>query len=292
VGRVQDAGWYASITQWNQRLRAGRPQQTPDLPLPPLEMRQMVGLVDPAAFDNPSGGPIFDFVEPAVFRSVFDFGCGCGRLARQLIQQRPRPARYLGVDLHAGMIAWCQRNLAPAAAGFAFVHHDVYHYHFNPGALKPRMLAFPAEDGAFSLVEAWSVFTHLTEEQAAFYLSEAARILAPGGAFHSTWFLFDKSDGFPMMTPTQNALYVSYIDPSSAVVFDRTWLRQTACAVGLTIYRVWPVVPAARGFQWHVLMARAADGRPPMDWPRDERPAGAFHCPPDMPRQPDRVGLP
>ena len=58
------------------------------LPIPPLEMRALVGQTEPSGFDNPAGAPIFDFVDPSVFRSVFDFGCGCGRLARQLIQQK------------------------------------------------------------------------------------------------------------------------------------------------------------------------------------------------------------
>ena len=259
------------------------------LPLPPVEMRALVGQTEPSGFDNPSGAPIFDFVDPGVYRSVFDFGCGCGRLARQLIQQRPRPARYLGLDLHAGMIAWCQHNLAPAAPGFEFAHHDVYNYHFNPGADKPAILAFPVEDSAFTLVTGWSVFTHLNEGQTVHYLGEVARILAPGGVFHSTWFLFDKADGFPMMTDSQNALYVSHLDPSAAVIYDRPWLRQAAARVGLVIYQVWPVRPAARGFQWHLLMA-ADDGRPAAAWPVDDRGAGR-NQPPAMPDEPDRIGL-
>jgi SAM-dependent methyltransferase len=259
------------------------------LPMPPVEMRALVGQTDPSGFDNPTGTPIFDFVDPSVFRSVFDFGCGCGRLARQLIQQKPRPERYLGVDLHAGMIAWCQHNLAPAGPGFEFAHHDVYNYHFNPGHEKALILPFPAEDHAFSLVIAWSVFTHLNEGQAVHYLREAARILAPGGVFHSTWFLFDKSDGFPMMTDNQNVLYVSDLDPSAAAIFDRSWVRKTAAGAGLVIYSVWPVRPAARGFQWHVLMAEA-DGRAPAPWPADHRGAG-WNRPPNMPDEPERIGL-
>ena len=249
----------------------------------------MVGVTDPAAFDNPSRAPIFDFVEPEAFDSVFDFGCGCGRLARQLLQQKQRPSRYLGIDLHAGMIAWCQRNLSTLAPNFEFKHHDVYNYHFNPGSEKPDVLPFPTEN-SFSLVEAWSVFTHLTEEQAVQYLAEVKRILAPGGEFHSTWFLFDKSDGFPMMTDAQNALYVGHVDPSAAVIYDRTWLREAAAAAGLTIYKAWPVVPAARGFQWHVLMC-VSGRKPAVDWPRDPRPAGAWNRPPDMPRDPNQIGV-
>ena len=73
---------------------------------------------------NPSGAPIFG-AAPERFDHVLDFGCGCGRLARQMLQQLPRPRRYTGSDLHAGMIRWCNTNLAPLAPGFTFLHHDV-----------------------------------------------------------------------------------------------------------------------------------------------------------------------
>jgi SAM-dependent methyltransferase len=73
------------------------------LPIPPFEMRQLVGPTDEAAFDDPSGDPILQLPE-SQFNSVLDFGCGCGRLARQMMQQRARPRRYVGFDLHLGMV--------------------------------------------------------------------------------------------------------------------------------------------------------------------------------------------
>ena len=42
---------------------------------------------------------------------------------------------------------------------------------------------------------------------------------------HASWFLFDKAD-HPMMDDSSNALYVSYTDPSAAVIFDRKWVRE------------------------------------------------------------------
>ena len=128
------------------------------LPIPPFEMRQLVGPTDEAAFDNPTGDPILS-VPDRYFDAVLDFGCGCGRLARQMTQQRTRPRRYLGFDLHPGMVRWCQQNIAPRSPGFEFRHHDVENKYFNPGAGKPPLLPMPAEDGSFSLIVALSVFT-------------------------------------------------------------------------------------------------------------------------------------
>ncbi len=257
------------------------------IPFPPLEMRKLVGPTETAAFDNPSGMPAFPYLDVAVYESVFDFGCGCGRVARQLIQQRPRPKRYVGIDLHEGMINWCLENLAPLAPGFEFHHHDVFNYHFNPGESKPTKLPFPVDDASATLVNAFSVFTHLTEEQAHHYLREVARVLAPGGVFHSTWFLFDKRE-FPALQEGTNALYVSYVDPSAAVFFDREWLRASGRAAGLVITEAIP--PAIRGYQWRLVMEAERAGVEGVDLPKDTAPTASVELP-DLPENASRVGM-
>ena len=232
-------------------------------------MRELVGPTEPAMFDNPTGTLVYPYLPAESYRAVFDFGCGCGRVARQLIQQSPRPTRYLGIDLHAGMIRWCRDNLAPHAAGFDFQHHDIGNVGLNPGAGKPHMSPFPADDSSFTLVNAWSVFTHLVEDQAGPYLGEVARVLSPGGFVNSTWFLFDKQD-FPMMQESQNALYINRVDPTNAVVFDRSWLRATARSHGLAITSVFPATtPPVRGYQWVVVMRPLSEAVPEASFPPD-----------------------
>jgi SAM-dependent methyltransferase len=239
------------------------------LPLPPLEMRKMVGPTDPSLFDNPSGVPVFPDLPPHAYESIFDFGCGCGRVARQLIQQNPRPGRYLGVDLHPALVKWCQDNLSPHAPEFEFRHHDVIHPTRNAGIDKPEIRPLEAASGEFSLVLAHSVFTHLVEAQAEYYFSEAARILSPTGILASTWFLFDKR-GFPMMQDFQNALYLNDLDPTNAVIFDRNWLVDLARRHGLTIFSASP--PAVRGFQWAIQMAPTSSGIDEVAIPEDRAP--------------------
>lgn len=221
------------------------------LPYPPSEMRRLVGPTELDVYDNPSGALVYPWFPAETYEKVFDFGCGCGRVARQLIRQRPSPTTFVGIDLHADMIAWCQQNLRPAAPNFNFYRHDVFSVAFNPGREKPLSAPFPVGDSQITLVNALSVFTHLTQEQAEYYLRECARVLQPKGVLHASWFLFDKAD-YPMMDANYNALYVSYVDPSEAVVFDRTWLRDTARAPGLRIFQV--ILPGIRGHHWSVLM--------------------------------------
>lgn len=257
------------------RLMRGRREAVPTpeadsapgaLPLPPAEMRVLVGPTDPTLFDNPTGALVFRGLEPAQFRSVLDFGCGCGRIARQLIQQDPRPERYAGVDLHAGMIKWCKENLAPHAPGFEFHHHDVFYEGFNPGHGKPLHAALPFGDAEFSLVVAISVFTHLTQVQSEAYLAELSRVLEPGGILLTSWFLFDKRD-FPMMQETQNALFINEQDVRNAVIYDRAWVRDAAAHVGLVVREAFP--PTIRGHQWELHMTQPGPGVVEIELPED-----------------------
>jgi SAM-dependent methyltransferase len=235
------------------------------LPLPPLEMRALVGPLEDSAFDNPTGQPVLPGLPETAWDSVLDFGCGCGRLARQLIQQEPRPKRYLGVDLHAGMIRWCQRNLAPRAAGFEFSHQDVKNLGLNPAGTHAA-LPFPVGSGEISLLFAWSVFTHVRQDAAEFYLREVARVLRAEGRALTTWFLFDKRD-FPMMQTFQNALFINDIDPTNAVIFDRGWFREQLELAGLVMTAITP--PRIRGYQWMIELRPAALGGVSLEFPPD-----------------------
>lgn len=241
------------------------------LPMPPLELRKLVGNFEESAFENPTGARVFASVPDSSDDFILDFGCGCGRVARQLMQQTQPPARYLGVDLHKGMIRWCMENLATRNPAFDFKHQDVRNPGLNPRGRRSQV-EFPAPDRSVSLLIATSVFTHLVESQAVFYLREVGRVLREGGVAVATFFLFDKA-AFPMMQEFQNALYINLNDPTNAVIFDREWLKRATHEAGLRICRVRP--PAIRGFHWHIDMERArADNAEHVVFPEDDAPVG------------------
>jgi SAM-dependent methyltransferase len=246
------------------------------IPFPPLEMRMLVGPTDTSFFDNPTGNYIFKNIPGENYATVFDFGCGCGRIARQLLQQKERPSHYVGIDIHKGMISWCQENLASIAPEFEFIHHDVFNRGLNPGQNKPLTHSFPVKDHEFTLVLAWSVFTHLLESQVEFYLREAARILHPSGILLTTWFLFDKKY-FPMMQDFQNALFINDIDPTNATIYDFNWLRNTIKQAGLKI--VYIVPPEIRGYQWLLHIVPLSNLLPEVDFPDDIAPFGIARPP-------------
>lgn len=255
------------------------------LPLPPLELRQLVGPTQEALYDNPSGDVVFREVPAEAYDFVFDWGCGCGRIARQLLQQKPRPRKYVGIDLHRGMIEWCRQNLAIHDPSFEFHHHDNYNRGLNPAG-KATVSPFPLPDGAVTLFLAWSVFTHVNEEAAAFYLDELARVLHRDGVAITTWFLFDKTD-FPMMQEFQNALFINEIDPTNAVIFDKTWLCATADRAGLALSDI--AAPAIRGYQWRVYLRKRDGGATHAAFPPDVAAPG-IQRPPLMPSAAEKLG--
>lgn len=259
------------------------------LPLPPLELRELVGLVDPAAYENPERAPVFnDFDIPLVnYRSYLDFGSGCGRSARRLAQQLPRPERYVGIDLHAGMVAWCQRELQPRLKGFRFEHHQVFNPGLNPDRTLPWIAPFPVEDRSVSLIEATSVFTHLIEGQAEHYLDEVARVLTDDGILMATFFLFDKEIA-PFLQDNQNALYCNPLDPTNAVMFDRDWLRDAVASRHLRIVRAF--APTIRGFHTWVGIARVESPMVEVALPVDLAPP-ARRPPPLLRDRAERFGL-
>lgn len=239
------------------------------LPIPPLEMRVLVGPTDVTAFDNPSGSPIFPELPSTAFERVFDFGCGCGRFARQLIQQANQPQRYVGIDLHRGMIRWCKANLTPSAPQFEFYHHDVFELAFNPDGAT-RAAPFPVPSADFTLVIAVSVFTHILPDEIPSYLSEVRRVLRTNGTAVTTWFLFDKNQ-FPMMQEEQNALYINPVNPTNAVIYDRAWCFERLEEADLVVAAVTP--PEVRGHQWWLRLAPRGSAEA-VSLPEDRAPVG------------------
>jgi SAM-dependent methyltransferase len=225
----------------------------PNIPIPPLYLRQTVGVEDTSFFENPHGDLVFgNAVDPEKYQSVFDFGCGCGRIARQLLLQRTNvPQNYVGLDLFKPSIDWCTKNLTQLNDKFVFHHHDFYNPGLNPGGKKSG-LALP-NLGKFSLVNAHSVFTHIIEDHVKFYFEQIANLVADHGCIRTSWFLCNKNL-FPMMQTFQNSLYINTDDPSNAVIYDQEFVKSLYDSCQLNIYRVEP--PGIRGHQWLIYASR------------------------------------
>jgi len=159
------------LRELRMALDAPRPPETPDgKPIPPALLRvQVIGSGDPKEFLDAGQRTIEEFDRMlaangggfATADAILDLGCGCGRLARWVT---PAPGgRLSGSDINRGLVAWCARNLEGD---------------FKVNPLHGRL---PLDDGAFDLVYACSVVTHLREPTAAAWFAEVARVLRPGG---------------------------------------------------------------------------------------------------------------
>ena len=240
--------------------------------MPPLDLRRSVGHDDAGVSENPHGVlPFGDHVPAENYRSVLDFGCGCGRVARQMmLQHEARPERYLGVDIYAPSIRWCRKHMTPFDPRYRFARMNAFNPNLNPYGRDEAPI--PTRE-RFSLVNAHSVFTHIIERDVQFYFDECRRVLEPGGVLRATWFMFDKAE-MPMMHDFQHALYIALDDPTHAVIYDRDFVRSLYRNAGLNIFRVEP--PGLRGFQW-IVYGRLGPAKM-SKFPRDDAPLG--HKPP------------
>ena len=180
-------------------------------PVPPAELLARIGEESAESYLG-AGRAIKLDVEalagPLAGRRVLDFGCGCGRLLRHL------DAEPVGVDIDAPSVAWVNEHLTARA-------HVI-------GEGPP----LPFEDGAFDVVVAVSVITHLTDLWAE-WLLELHRVLAPGGLLVASFF----SEAYaPVLVPglewnpdRVGMLTLGYGAPWSAggpmVLFSDWWIR-------------------------------------------------------------------
>ncbi len=100
--------------------------------------------------------------------SIFDFGCGPGRLTQHLAALAPA-ASVFGCDVRREAVAECRRRCPWGR--------------FVVNRATPPL---DVEDAAFDLIYSYSVFTHLTEPNHKAWLKELARMLQPGGVMLHT----------------------------------------------------------------------------------------------------------
>jgi len=188
------------LVRLRERYLAARtpdaPALAPDgLPMPPARLRVLVdGHADPAGFleDGLAGARTVREtlaaagVELAGLGAVLDFGCGCGRVARQWADL-DGPEIH-GTDLNPESVRWCNENLRFMRAR-------------TNGPEPPTTF----EDGRFDLIYALSVFTHLTQPVGDRWMSELVRLLRPGGM---------------VLFTTHGESFVHQLSPKEAADFD------------------------------------------------------------------------
>ncbi|MEP7156186.1 MAG: class I SAM-dependent methyltransferase [Betaproteobacteria bacterium] len=162
---------------------ADYPVWTHTLALPPQPLMGSTGTFELPIFllvGHSWAQAVSHYLKPG--STVMDIGCGCGKTARFLVNNRD-VAQYIGFDVLKLSIDWSTHHLTPGSDGrFRFHHADLYNAEYNPaGTLQSLDYRFPAADDTVDMTFAASLFTHLLESDAQHYLNETARVLKPGG---------------------------------------------------------------------------------------------------------------
>jgi SAM-dependent methyltransferase len=206
------------------------------LPLPPQEIRFM------AESDQEFmevGVEKLDLLRAHGFSeesSLFDVGCGYGRLPHAMIRTMSYRADYLGMDILPRHIRWCPENLSVKFSNYRFEVMDILNDRYNPtGLFDPREITFPVANNHFDFCCLFSVFTHMYEPEIKHYLSEIWRVLKPGGCCLATFFLYDPLR-LPLVQAHHNKLCMTHqlndhtlfhnpADPLNAIGYERQHVR-------------------------------------------------------------------
>jgi SAM-dependent methyltransferase len=150
--------------------------------LPPLWLRRHVGPI--ASYERARGefaAYIACRAPIAARHTVLDVGCGTGVLIPDIIRALGLGGSYVGFDVHAPSVQWARRRYG-SDPRVQLVVAELYTPYYTPDhKLQATEYHFPAENASVHRVIAKSVFTHLLEPEAAHYLAEIARVLAPDG---------------------------------------------------------------------------------------------------------------
>ena len=141
-------------------------------PLPPIALQEHIGQMRPDPELVLAGGwRIYLDLKRALApyhpvdqaRHILDWGCGCGRVIRFLVEDVPAD-RISGCDIDEAAIQWMRANMPGSA--YATI-----------AGLPPT----PYFENTFDLVYGISIFTHLDEATQTRWLEELRRITALGG---------------------------------------------------------------------------------------------------------------
>ncbi|NJN67669.1 MAG: class I SAM-dependent methyltransferase [Chloroflexaceae bacterium] len=128
IGVVWKEAFQRHVGFWEHR--SGTRYVLPHVPLPPAHLRARIGSATSIGSFLSIGKTTCQHLEQALepigtslgsFRSILDFGCGCGRTLVWLAnwpdgsqhqhEIRDRRVRLVGTDVDTAAIAWCRRHL-------------------------------------------------------------------------------------------------------------------------------------------------------------------------------------
>lgn len=177
---------------------------------------------------------------------VVDVGSGYGRFAHALLRS-DFSGEYFGFDILPRHVKWCRAHLSRFfRPKVRFLHLDVENARYNPtGRIRGEEVIFPRPSRSADAVLLASVFTHMYEDHIFRYLSEARRILTPGGRVLASFFLLDPSwaeahargeTAYRMdHARSEHCRFANEEDPLFAIGYDPDWLAARVRELGFEV---------------------------------------------------------
>ncbi|HWD86708.1 MAG TPA: class I SAM-dependent methyltransferase [Mucilaginibacter sp.] len=132
---------------------------------------------------------IYQTIDKKTGNDILDAGCGTGLLGIASEPFVTDAGTYTGIDVMTEDIRFCKEHYP--FSNYHFIHLDVANPTYasmQASELKP----WPIESKSQDLVTALSVWTHLSERDAQFYMKEVSRVLKPNGKAIITFFCLDE----------------------------------------------------------------------------------------------------
>jgi SAM-dependent methyltransferase len=165
---------------------------------------------------------------------IAEIGCGCGRIAMHL-DAAYFSGTYLGIDIDPEMIEYCRSRFPSPQFSFRLSPQRSSTYH---GADRLAQVAndfIIAEPDSKDFIYSTSLFTHLLEEEMAFYLRESFRALRNNGTIVMSFFCMEHVDmGKPWTFSYRRGN--AYIDveqyPEAAIAYSEGYIIELVRKLG------------------------------------------------------------
>jgi len=163
--------------------------------------------------------------------NILDIGSGCGRWSHWLrdynFRGRQFSGTYVGIDIDAEAIAWCQQHYD--AKRFRFHRSTDVSVSYNQRGDASAHYRIPEPNSSFDLVVSNSLLTHVLEAELENYIWESWRLLRPGGAIMHSHFNLDYPPSSYVTRHTfQHVMGNAYVEsreqPEAAVAYRTEFL--------------------------------------------------------------------
>jgi SAM-dependent methyltransferase len=165
---------------------------------------------------------------------IVEIGCGCGRIAMHLNPDY-FSGTYLGIDIDPEMIEYCKSHFPAPKFAFALSPHRSSTYHGQESSSREPESFTIAHPESRDFVFSTSLFTHLLENELAFYLKESFRALRPNGMAVMSFFCMESVETGKPWTFSHKAGNAFVDDeryPEAAVAYGREYMTHTAKEAG------------------------------------------------------------